>query len=224
MSPEQRNGEKGIFNNLDEATLFKNLPPDWFHQSQKNIIQKYWHTRRHEEVKKLIEPVSGEILDIGCWDGMFTKVILDATSARKAVGIDIEERAIVWANKFWEKNGKMEFRVGNARRLEFKSETFDAVFGLEVLEVVFEPEEVLREVKRVLKPGGYAIFDVPTDNWIFRLVWFFWIHFRGSVWKGTRRQSYRNDSLLDLVNRVGFRIEKQKKFLLGMSLALKVRK
>src|SRR3989344_6042742 len=56
----------------------------------------------------------------------------------------------------------------------------DGVFALEVLEHVFEPMEVFREVKRVLKKEGYGVFLVPSDNFLFKnIVWPVWTKFRG---------------------------------------------
>ena len=116
--------------------------------------------------------------------------------------------------------------VGDAHNLKFKASTFEAVFCLEVLEHVYKPKEVLKEFKRVLKKGGYGVFLVPSDSLLFRIIWFLWLHFypRGWVWKETHIQTYRNNYLPKLCQRVGFKIEKEKKFLLGMLHAVKVRK
>jgi len=205
--------------------LHENVPPDWYYRSIKeNILQRYWHKRRFEEVAKLIEPVKGEVLDIGSADGMFTKVILDNTKAKKAIGIDVLKKSVDWANNHWRNNKKMEFKLGDAHKLRFKDERFDAVFSLEVLEHVHDPFRVLLEVKRVLKKGGYAVFLVPSDSLLFRFIWYLWGFYRGRIWKDTHIQTYRNDYLVYLNKKAGFKIEESKKFLLGMLHAVKVRK
>jgi len=216
--------------NLSSKTaeeLHKQVPPGWYFKSLKvDMLQRYWHKRRFEEVARVIEPVKGQVLDIGCADGTFSKVILDKSHTERLIGIDVVKTSINWANEHWGKNKKMVFMVGDAQNLEFAPNTFEAVFALEMLEHVFDPVKVLMEIKRVLKKGGYGVFLVPSDNFLFRLIWFLWLHFypRGWVWKETHLQTYRNNYLPRLCKKVGFKIEKDRKFILGMLHLVKVRK
>ena len=210
-----------------ELKLHEQVPPDWYYQSIKlDPLQRYWHKRRFEEVSKLIEPVKGEILDIGCADGMFSKVVLDKSKARKLIGIDVLKTSVAWANKHWAKTRKMKFMIGNAHKLKFPNGTFDAVVALEVLEHVYHPLDVLKEIKRILKKNGYAVLLVPADSSLFRIIWFFWLHFypRGWVWRETHIQTYKNNYLPKLCKNAGFEVEANNKFILGMLQAVKVRK
>lgn len=207
--------------------LHEHVPANWYFQSLKvDPLQRYWHRRRFEEISRLIEPTGGRILDIGCADGMFSKVILDKSKAKELIGMDVLKTSIAWAKKHWAKSGNMKFRVGDAHRLEFPPGSFDAVVALEVLEHVHKPIEVLKEIKRVLKKGGYGIFLVPSDDPLFRIVWFLWLHFypRGWVWRETHIQTYRNNFLPVICKKAGFKIEVDKKFILGMLHVVKVRK
>lgn len=209
----------------EAASLHKNVPPNWYYQSiKKNLGQKFWHTNRFKKVGSLIEKTEGKILDIGSADGVFTKVVLDKSGASEVVGIDVLKASVDWAKKHWKKEKSLKFKLGNAHDLKFKANTFNAVFALEVLEHVPEPELVLREVKRVLKKGGYAIFLVPTDNALFKVIWYFWTKTRGKIWDDCHVQSYTNNSLTKLAKKVGLKIEKDEKFLLGMLQVIKVRK
>lgn len=206
--------------------LHKHVPPNWYYESLKvDPFQKFWHKRRFSEVERIIESTGGRILDIGCADGMFSKVILDKSKARELIGIDVLKSSIDWAKKHWKRNKKMKFKVGNAQDLDFKPESFDAVFVLEVLEHVEDPLKVLRSVRKILKKGGYGIFLVPSESTLFRLVWFLWLHFypRGWVWKDTHIQTYRGNGLASLCKKAGFKIEIEKKFNLGMLQLIKVK-
>lgn len=205
--------------------LHKRVPPDWYFKSLRvDPLQRYWHNRRFEEIGKFIEPVKGNVLDAGSADGIFSKVILDKTGARSLTGIEVLKTSVDWANKHWKGSGKMKFAVGDAHNLKFKPETFDAVFCLEVLEHVHNPLKVLNEFKRVLKRGGYGVFLVPSDSPLFRFVWFLWLNFypRGWVWRDTHIKTYRNSYLPKVCKKAGFKIEKEKKFILGMLHAVKV--
>jgi 23S rRNA U2552 (ribose-2'-O)-methylase RlmE/FtsJ len=76
-------------NHLTAAELHKNVPANWYNESLRvDALQRFWHKRRFKEVSDVIEPVDGDILDIGCNDGTFSKVILDKSKARKLIGID----------------------------------------------------------------------------------------------------------------------------------------
>jgi ubiquinone/menaquinone biosynthesis C-methylase UbiE len=212
--------------NLEAAAdLHENVPPNWYYLSIKdNLLQRYWHSRRFSEIKKLIEPVKGQVLDIGSADGVFTKVILDSTKAKKVVGVDVLKQSVSWAKKHWKRNRKLTFKVADIHKLPFKENTFDAVFAMEVLEHIFDPTKALKEIKRVMKKGGYGVFLVPSENLLFKLVWFLW-HFSGRmVWKDTHVQSYHGDYLVVLSKRAGFKVVESKKFLIGMLHAVKVKK
>ena len=76
-----------------------------------------------------IEPVDGTVLDVGCNDGTFSKIIYSKTGAKKLVGIDVVKPAIAWAAKHWQYPG-MKFLVGDAHHLKFKNGSFspDLVF------------------------------------------------------------------------------------------------
>lgn len=211
---------------LSAQELHKDVPPDWYKRSiSENIFQRYWHNKRFSAISKLIQRVEGgNILDIGSADGTFSKVILDKSKADLLTGVDVLQTSVDWANRHWKKNKRLKFLVADAHKLPFKNDSFDAVFALEVLEHVHKPRGVLREIKRVLKRSGYAILLVPSESILFKIVWFLW-HFSGRmVWKDTHLQSFRNDSLIRVTEQLGFKIETNHKFLLGMLQAVKIHK
>lgn len=214
-------------NKITAEELHENVPEDWYHESiKKDVLQRYWHKRRFEEVSKVIEKVKDAVLDIGSNDGTFSKVILDKTGTERLTGIDVVKKTVDWANKHWKTTGKMAFRVADAHNLPFDNDSFGAVFALEMLEHVFDPLKVLKEARRVLKKGGYGVFLVPSDSNLFKFVWFLWLKFypRGKIWRHTHIQTYRGNYLPRIVEKAGFKVEVDKKFLLGMLHLVKGRK
>lgn len=206
--------------------LHENTPPNWYFESIKvDFFQRLWHKTRFNKVLDIIEPVKGNILDVGCADGTFSNEILERTKASRLIGIDVLKTSVNWAKTHW-KSPKIKFLVGNAHRLQFPSSYFDAVFIMEVLEHVANPKLVLKEVKRVLKKGGYGVFLVPSDSFLFKIIWYLWLHFypRGWVWEHTHIQTYRKNYLTKICRQAGFEIEVDKKFNLGMLHLVKVRK
>jgi len=206
--------------------LHEHVPPNWYYESlKKDFFQRMWHMSRFKEVKKVSEQANF-VLDVGCADGIFTNIILKATDADKIVGLDVVKTSIAWAKKHWKNNKSMEFVVGDAHNLKFKNNTFDAVYCLEALEHVAEPKKVLLEFKRVMKKGGFGVFLVPSDNNLFKIIWWLWLHFypRGWVWRDTHIQTYRENYLPVVCKKAGFEIEIDRKFNLGMLHLVKVRK
>jgi ubiquinone/menaquinone biosynthesis C-methylase UbiE len=160
--------------NLEKAIdLHHNLPVDYYQKAiKKNPLQAFWHKRRFVNISKLAEKVNGKVLDIGCADGTFTKIILEKTKAKQIIGIDILEKVVNHASKRFKKNKKMKFQVADAHDLPFKDNSFEAVFCLEAMEHIINPKKVFKEIKRVLAPGGYLIVLVPTDSFLFQACWF----------------------------------------------------
>lgn len=206
--------------------LHSNVPADWYARSIKeNIFQNFWHTTRFRQVGKMIEPGGGKILDIGCCDGTFTRVILEKSKASKVIGVDALSHCVAFAKRRFARSKKMFFRTGDAHELHFKNRSFDAVFCLETLEHVVDPDEVVLEMRRVLKDDGYILVLVPSENFLFKyFVWPLWTLWRGKIWKGTHLHDYSADEILIKLQQGGFKIKENKKFLLGMLQAVKAEK
>ena len=99
----------------------------------------------------------GEIyLDVGCSNGE----VIGSVGGRcsRAVGIDVDQRTMAEAKT---NHPEFEFVLGSADDLPFDDETFTMVSLLDVLEHVPRPIESLKEINRVLKPGGHLVISVP---------------------------------------------------------------
>lgn len=205
------------------AVLHQNVPPDWYERGiKRNLGQRYWHFRRFSEVGKLIAPTKGTILDIGCADGTFTRVIFDRARPEALVGIDILPGSVKYSQNKFKTYKNTKFLVADAERLPFKNESYDAVFCLEVLEHVFSPKKVLGEIKRVLKKDGYAVLLVPSESLLFKVVWAIWLRTGGGVWQNTHLHRYDRLKLGRIVEEAGLKINKEKSFLFGMLKAVKL--
>ncbi|MFC1625830.1 class I SAM-dependent methyltransferase [Patescibacteria group bacterium] len=97
------------------------------------------------------------ILDVGCGFGEFAGVVFD----RVEIGVDISTSDLEKALK-GKNYGKV--RWADARNLPFKNNSFGTVTSVSVMEHIENAEDVVKEVARVLKPGGLFVFSVPTSN------------------------------------------------------------
>jgi SAM-dependent methyltransferase len=96
------------------------------------------------------------LLDLGCGPGTITLGLAEAVGSGEVVGIDAQPSQIEGARALAEERGvtNAKFEVGDAYRLPFPDESFDAAFAHVVLMHLREPVRALREVYRVLRPGG----------------------------------------------------------------------
>jgi ubiquinone/menaquinone biosynthesis C-methylase UbiE len=113
-----------------------------------------------------------KILDVGCGDGTYAYVLSKLGAV--VSGQDLSETQIEHANtrKYGASNElKGEFICGDATKLKFESNTFDCVFSADFFEHIDKStkQEVLREIYRVLIPGGILVIKTPNLDYL-RLV------------------------------------------------------
>jgi len=96
-------------------------------------------------------------LEIGCGDGQVAKYLAEEYNA-EVIGIDIDPQRIMLACKNVNGGLNLRYLEADATDLTFSDDSFDMVLSLGVLHHVQNSLGVLKEVKRVLKPGGYFVF------------------------------------------------------------------
>lgn len=104
-----------------------------------------------------------KVLDIGCANG--PTMVYCGLQGAEVCGQDLDAAAVAAANKLLRRyNVKGEARVGDARKLTFESEAFDAVISSDFVEHITDDVKVamLREALRVLKPGGILVTKTPN--------------------------------------------------------------
>lgn len=106
-------------------------------------------------------PVRCRVLDVGCGAGSVAKAVKHERPDLQVFGCDVSQSAIDIALAA---PGGVEFQLATAERLPFADGGFDFVWIFDVLEHVDDPERVLREVARVLKPGGGFHIVLPLEG------------------------------------------------------------
>ena len=99
-----------------------------------------------------------KILDLGCGAGYWTKRINN--NIAKTIGVDVSDEFLNKARKDYP---EIEFYKMDFHKLDFKNKTFDCVYADNVLEHSPNPQEVLKEIYRVLANKGLLVALIPPD-------------------------------------------------------------
>lgn len=100
------------------------------------------------------------VLDAGCGDGVLLELL--ARRGAAAVGLDAERVGLELARQELEKRTSMATLVqGVCQALPLRSSLMDAVFAVEVIEHLDDPERFLSEASRVLRRGGVLVVTTP---------------------------------------------------------------
>lgn len=113
------------------------------------------------EIKKVL-PKGGRALDVGCGGG-----IRWLGAYAETIGMELSQKSLIAARQCYAAAVR-----GDIQRMPFRDNSFDLVYGSYVFEHL-SPEvktNFLKEVARVLKPGGACVlqFDTLSDNWLTR--------------------------------------------------------
>ena len=106
------------------------------------------------------------VVDVGSGPGLLAaEMALDVGPTGRISGIDISETMLQMARSRCAKltsAALVDFQVGDATKLPFPDETFNAAVSTQVYEYVVDVDAAIREVRRVLRPGG-RVLVVDTD-------------------------------------------------------------
>jgi SAM-dependent methyltransferase len=134
----------------DEYALFKN---DYLDAINENYMAPLF-----DQILKDVRPTA--VLDAGCGNGLFGRYFKEKTGCR-LVGIDASRYALDEAKKA----GYDEVHFCEdlcVKPLPFPDASFDFALCKDVLEHLLTPDVLLKELRRVLRPGGYLLCHVPN--------------------------------------------------------------
>ncbi|MDQ6876135.1 MAG: class I SAM-dependent methyltransferase [Candidatus Dormibacteraeota bacterium] len=117
-----------------------------------------------------LRDVHGKVLDVGCGAGSVAKAVKRERPDLEVFGCDLSQSAVEAASAAPE---GVDFRLATAEGLPFSDGELDFVWIFDVLEHVDDPDTVLREVARVLRPGGgfHIVLPLEGQPWtLYRLV------------------------------------------------------
>jgi len=105
--------------------------------------------------KRYVGGPGRRVLDLGCRDGALTQAYLDGN---EVVGVDADQEALAEAARL----GIETHWADLDQPLDLEDASFDVVVAGELLEHLRDPQRLVREVRRVLRPGGTFVASVPN--------------------------------------------------------------
>lgn len=99
-------------------------------------------------------------IELGCGTGSLCQALYQ--KGIDITGCDVSQVAIDYGR---EKYPHLNLSVVNAEQLPWENESFDVVLSFDVLEHLFNPDGHLAQVNRILRPGGYYLFQTP-NKWV----------------------------------------------------------
>ena len=154
-------------------------------------------------------PGLGEVVEFGCGTGYFTKTIVQ--KATRVCATDLSDQLLEVAENRFKENSKITTQKEDCTNTTFPAAEFESVFMANVIHVIENPLQALKESYRILKDGGSIIIVSYTNH---SMKWFetmkLGFRFLKAWGKPPRHaQSFSPGKLVSLLETAGFRIEKE---------------
>jgi SAM-dependent methyltransferase len=166
--------------------MFRVEQSHWWYTGRRKILASFL-----EDICRRVTDRRPRILDVGCGTGAN---LLMLSQYGDAEGVDVSEDALA----FCRERGLEKVKLGAAEKLPYDDGTFDLVTALDVIEHLDNDLAGLREMRRVLRPGGRVLLFVPTFMFLWGL--------QDDV--SNHRRRYRLPELRRVLEQAGFEIER----------------
>ena len=169
------------------------LPPEWNEENLERIL------------KFCSDKIQGRVLDVGCGDGFFTAQILQRFNLKNVYGLDISSKAVDLARL---KHPEIKFQQGALNHIPEETNSIDSVTMIEVIEHLVDIEGTLKELFRVMKPGGILLITTTDFNWLKQVIiaiFFFEKYFYPT---NPHIRFFKKSTLADILSKNGFSIIK----------------
>ena len=123
---------------------------------QRALAQCHDLVLRRSRVVEALQLRTGErVLDVGCGGGFYTAEVAQCVgSTGEVCAIDLSADQIAAAQRHCAEVAWVSCRVADAVALPYEDGVFDVIYGVQVFEYVTQLDTALRDVQRVLRPGG----------------------------------------------------------------------
>jgi ubiquinone/menaquinone biosynthesis C-methylase UbiE len=149
---------------------------DWAAAGRGASMEKGHRPIGEQAIALMNLPANARVLDIGCGSGWATRLMAEQANEGQITGIDISDEMIEIARASSVDFTNVDYRVASAEALPFANGEFSHAFSMESLYYYSDIPAALKEIRRVLKPGGLfvTVIDLyeenrPSHQWIEQL-------------------------------------------------------
>lgn len=171
------------------------LQSSFYHLFRSNPVSAWILQEENEAIKLLFKSLPDKRirigLDIGSGRGNSLELFIDSETAW--VAIDYSLQMIRRCRPQFQ---EVRFILGDAREMPFKGGSFDLVLSVGVSEYLEDPDQFLREIWKLLKPGSFVILTLTPPNFLNFFRWMI----------GHRIYTIREADLRDSLNNIPFSI------------------
>ena len=171
---------------------------------------RYYADNEQRLFSEHLPPLAGlRVLKTDLWDeAKNTRILAWAAHAgARAFGIDIAEPTVIQARAaFAHDTGPLRAAAADVRALPFRDASFDAIYSMGTIEHFDETEQAVKEIARVLKPGGRAIIGVPNRHDPFLRPLLATVLQRVGLYAYGYEKSYSRRALRNMLERAGLRV------------------
>ena len=187
------------------AEFFDRRAEDYDREYHEETPGGYALRVRREIVFRMFDLDGGRVLDVGCGPAVMTQPVLERGA--EYWGVDVSARMIEIGQARFANDARVHFAAGSATKLDFEAGFFDGVLCIGVIDSVPDPRQAVREMVRVLRPGGTLIVSVTNfcspyawwKNYVFYPLVSVWHRLRGALGDSTLKPGrIRSGSLRSL--------------------------
>ncbi|HVS80159.1 MAG TPA: class I SAM-dependent methyltransferase [Pyrinomonadaceae bacterium] len=139
---------------------------EWARAGKGESMEKGHRPVGEQAIERMRVPTDARVLDVGCGSGWATRLLAEYASNGRVTGIDISDEMIRIARESSRTLPNVDFEIASAERLAFNDNEFTHAFSMESLYYYRDIAGALKEIYRVLKPGGVfvAVVDLYWEN------------------------------------------------------------
>lgn len=149
---------------------------EWARAGRGQSMERGHRPTGEQAIERMRVTKNARVLDLGCGSGWATRLLAAKASEGSVLGVDISDEMIELARESSTSFSNVQFQVAGADQLPFADRLFSHAFSMESLYYYKDVLSALKEVSRILVPGGLfaAVMDLyvenkPSHQWIEQL-------------------------------------------------------
>ena len=139
---------------------------EWARAGKGESMEKGHRPVGEQAIAQMRISSDARVLDVGCGSGWASRILAEYAFNGRVTGIDISDEMIRVARESSQSQTNVDFEIASAEQLPFSDHEFTHAFSMESLYYYRNIPKALKEIHRVLKPGGLfvAVVDLYWEN------------------------------------------------------------